>query len=202
VVLHAHEESASHNEQWHYRAIIGKLNYHPDIMYAVHQCTRFCENPKVEHTMAVKRIGRYLLGSMDRGVTCSPDTSSLVCYTDASFLGEWPKERAEHDPITACSRTGCLMMFANCPIVWSSNFQTEITHSATKAEYVALSQLLSHSPNVTDGQIETSKFHTKQPDTKGPLYSVQIQCQSNQNGTIAKDEAKDKTSECEVSSFL
>jgi hypothetical protein len=147
VVLHAHSESTPHVESWHYRAIIGKLNYlekssRPDISYAVHQCARFCENPKMEHSAAVKRIGRYLLGNRTQGVTFRADSSSLVCYTDASFLGEWLKETAEHDPITARSRTGYLITYANCPLIWSSKLQTEITHSATEAEYVALSQSL------------------------------------------------------------
>jgi hypothetical protein len=147
VVLHAHANSPPHNEIWHYRAVIGKLNYlekssRPDISYAVHQCARFCENPRVEHTAAVKRIGRYLLSSMDKGVTCTPDDSSLTCYTDASFLGKWLKEIAQDDPITARSRTGYLILYENCPFVWSSKLQTEITHSATEAEYVALSQSL------------------------------------------------------------
>jgi hypothetical protein len=82
VVLHAHEESPVHNESWHYRAVIAKLNYIeksscPDISYAVHQCAQFCENPKIEHTAAVKRIGRYLLGSAETGITSIPDQSSI-----------------------------------------------------------------------------------------------------------------------------
>lgn len=147
VVLHAHRDRSPHTEKWHYRAIIGKLNYlekssRPDISYAVHQCARFCEDPKVEHTAAVKQIGRYLLGSMKKGITCQPNQSSLVYYTDASFLGEWVKEIAQNSPITARSRTVYLILYANCPVVWCSKLQTEITHSATEAEYVALSQSL------------------------------------------------------------
>jgi hypothetical protein len=38
----------------------------PDISCAVHQCARHCANPKIQHTAAVKRIGRYLLGTKDK----------------------------------------------------------------------------------------------------------------------------------------
>jgi Reverse transcriptase (RNA-dependent DNA polymerase) len=146
VVLHAHEDSPCHIEPWSYRAVIGKLNFlekssRPDISYAVHQCSRFCECPKIEHTAAVKRIGRYLLSSMDQGITCLPNDNSLVVLSDASFLGEWVREIAPDDPITARSRTGYVILYGTCPVSWSSKLQTEIAHSATEAEYVALSQL-------------------------------------------------------------
>jgi hypothetical protein len=52
------------------------------------------------------------------------------------------KEIAQNSPITARSRTGYLILYANCPVVWCSKLQTEISHSATEAEYVALSQSL------------------------------------------------------------
>jgi Reverse transcriptase (RNA-dependent DNA polymerase) len=145
-ILHAYEGSTPHSEPWSYRSVIGKLNYlekssRPDISYAVHQCARFCENPKVEHSAAVKRIGRYLLYTKDRGIVCHPDDSSITCYSDASFLVEWEKTRSE-DPITARSRSGYVLMYARCPIIWSSRLQTEIAHSATEAEYISLSHSL------------------------------------------------------------
>ena len=40
------------------------------------------------------------------------------------------------------SRTGYVILFANCPIIWTSKLQTEITLSTTESEYVALSQSL------------------------------------------------------------
>ena len=38
------------------------------------------------------------------------------------------------------SRTGYIIKFANCPIVWVSKIQTEIYLSTTEAEYISLSQ--------------------------------------------------------------
>jgi hypothetical protein len=127
--------------------VIGKLNYlekcsRPDISYAVHQCARFLHFPKVEHSAAVKRIGRYLLATANEGIICKPNEESLTCYADASFAGEWIKEIAEEQSDTAKSRSGYIVQYAGCPIVWSSKLQTEHAFSATEAEYVALSQAL------------------------------------------------------------
>lgn len=77
--------STEHHEPWPYRSIIGKLNYlekclRRDISYAVHQCARYSQSPKVQHSQAVKRIVRYLLGKMDKGIIYAPDNTSLTCY--------------------------------------------------------------------------------------------------------------------------
>jgi hypothetical protein len=72
-VLHAHKDSTPHKESCHYRSIIGKLNClaqstRPDISYAVHQCARFSADPKIEHSRAIKAIGRYLAGTKYQGL--------------------------------------------------------------------------------------------------------------------------------------
>ena len=40
------------------------------------------------------------------------------------------------------SRTGYVIQYANCPIIWSSKLQSEIALSTTEAEYIAFSQCL------------------------------------------------------------
>ena len=40
------------------------------------------------------------------------------------------------------SRTGYVILYANCQIIWSSKLQTEIALSTTESEYIALSQSL------------------------------------------------------------
>jgi hypothetical protein len=96
----------------------------------------------IEHTAAVKRIGRYLLETSERGIICHPNNESVTCYADASFAGEWDKSIAQEVVDTARSHTGFVVMYANCPIMWSSKLQTEFALSATEAKYVALSQSL------------------------------------------------------------
>ena len=40
------------------------------------------------------------------------------------------------------SRTGYIIKYTNCPIVWSSKLQTEITMGTAEAKYVALLQAM------------------------------------------------------------
>ena len=61
------------NHDWHYRSLIGMLNdlektMRPEIVFAVHQCARFCENPKLSHERAVHQIVQYLSGTKDKGL--------------------------------------------------------------------------------------------------------------------------------------
>jgi hypothetical protein len=146
-ILHRYLESPKHNEPWDYRSVVGKLNYlekstRPDIAYAVHQCARFASDPRLEHTQAVKVIARYLKGTADQGLVCKPTNASFNCYCDADFAGNWNSEIAEHDSSTARSRSGYLITYGNCPLIWASRLQTEIALSSTESEYISLSQSL------------------------------------------------------------
>ena len=68
----------------------------------------------------------------------------FAVYADADFSGLWDRRTAEDEPNTARSRTGFVIMFAGCPIIWISRLQTEISLSTTEAEYIALSESLRH----------------------------------------------------------
>jgi hypothetical protein len=71
-----------------------------------------------------------------------PTDHSFEVYVDADFGGLWDREIAEDSPITSKSRTGYVVMYAGCPIIWGSQLQTEIALSTTEAEYLALSTAL------------------------------------------------------------
>jgi hypothetical protein len=60
---------------------------------------------------------------------------------DADWAGNWHKDYAD-DPSTALSRTGYVITYAGCPVVWASKLQPLITLSTTESEYVALSTAL------------------------------------------------------------
>ena len=51
------------------------------------------------------------------------------------------KAEAE-DAVNMSSRTGYVIQFMGCPILWVSKLQTEISLSRTEAEYIALSQAM------------------------------------------------------------
>ena len=59
----------------------------------------------------------------------------------AYFVGLWSVEDTE-DLIVAKSRTGFVILFANCLVLWISRLQQESALSTLHAEYVALSQAL------------------------------------------------------------
>jgi hypothetical protein len=101
--------------------VIGKLNFlekstRGDISYPVHQCARFSVNLKESHGEAVKRIGRYLMGTLDKGIILNPTEDSFECYVDADFCGNWNANTASEDAGTAKSRTGYVIKYAGCPI--------------------------------------------------------------------------------------
>ena len=114
-LLSRHPNSPDFDGSFDYRRVIGKLLFlekssRPDLTYAVHQCARFSHNPKVEHGNAVKRIGRYLKGTMDKGLIMKPDPNcKLDLHVDADFAGNWDKEIASTDPATAQSRHGYVL---------------------------------------------------------------------------------------------
>jgi len=131
---------------WNFHSVIGMLTYvststHPDIAFAVHQCAHFCTKPKRCHELAVGHIVHYLKGTKHCGYILRPSSEhrNLDCYVDADFAGLWSPS-SFHDPISIKSRTGYVISFASCPVLWSSKLQTEIALSTTEAEYIAMSQ--------------------------------------------------------------
>ena len=126
---------------------MGYLSYiqsivRPDITFAVQQCARFCNNPNRDHEEAVKRIARYLLNTKTKGLVLKPDkTRGLECHVDADFAGAWT-QHSSLDPLSCHSRTGFMISYAGCPILWKSKVQSLIALSTTEAEYIALSSAL------------------------------------------------------------
>jgi len=135
-------------EKWDYRSVIGKLNFlekstRPEIAYAVHQCAHFASNPRQSHANAVKYLCRYLLATKDKGLILRPDaTKSFEVHVDCDFAGNWVQEDAMNDPSTAKSRTGYIISYGGCPVVWASKLQTEVVLSSTESEFVGLSESL------------------------------------------------------------
>jgi hypothetical protein len=133
--------------KWNYRAVIGALEYlqgmtRPDLAYATHQCARFSNDPRQSHEIAVKRIGRYLKRTSTQGLILEPDMGKgFECYVDADWAGNWDKRFAT-DPASVFSRTGYVILYAGCPIIWASKMQSVVALSTTEAEYIALSTAL------------------------------------------------------------
>ena len=138
--LPADKEGEPCNESFNYASVIGMLMYlqghsRPDIGYVVHACARYTHNPKWSHELALKRIGKYLIGTRERGLIISPrEDINIDCYCDADFAGLWSYEDKQ-DPNCVKSRTGFVICVGGSPILWASRLQSEIALSMMEAEY-------------------------------------------------------------------
>ena len=87
---------------FNYASVVGMLLYlaghsRPDIAYAVNCAARYMFCPKLSHEQAVKRIGRYLKQTRDKGLVLNPtkdlDQLNIDCYPDADFAGLYGTRR-------------------------------------------------------------------------------------------------------------
>jgi hypothetical protein len=177
--------------RFNYRSVIGQLNFlekstRPDIAYATHQVARFCEDPRATHGEAVERIAKYLRDTRTEGVILSPNADkNFEVFADADFAGNWYKPTAAEDPSTAKSRTGYVVRYAGCPVIWASKLQTMIALSSCEAEYISLSQALRDTIPMMSliKEIRDKGFH---------VYSTEpiVHCQAFEDNSGALEIAK------------
>eukprot|EP00984_Skeletonema_dohrnii_P014206 scaffold5948_cov143-Skeletonema_dohrnii-CCMP3373.AAC.1 len=143
-------------EDFSYPAIVGQLLYltghtRPELAYAVNQCARYMFNPKRSHELALLRIGKYLKATRTKGIVIKP-TGGLLninAYPDADFAGMYGHEN-DTDPACVKSRTGFVILAANCPISWKSTLQTKTALSTMEAEISALAHCMKEVVGIMD----------------------------------------------------
>jgi hypothetical protein len=125
-----------------YREAVGILLWlartaRPDIIYAVAELSKHCNDHGPEHEEAVKRTLRYLKGTINLGVMYrKAQELTLELYTDANFGGEGP-----HAEFPMRSTTGTVLMAKGVgPIACASRLQATVAKSTAEAEYAAMSQ--------------------------------------------------------------
>ncbi|XP_042494177.1 uncharacterized mitochondrial protein AtMg00810-like [Macadamia integrifolia] len=102
-----------------YRSLVGALQYltmtRPDLSFAVNSVCQYMHAPTISHFGMVKRILRYVKGTLDRGLRIVRDRSlALYAFSDSDWAGCL---------ITWCSTTSfCTFLGANC-ISWSAKKQ-------------------------------------------------------------------------------
>ncbi|GJQ91674.1 putative ribonuclease H-like domain-containing protein [Tanacetum coccineum] len=118
----------------HYRGMIGTLLYltasRPDLQFAICMCARYQARPTEKHLNAVKRIFRYLKGTVHRGLWYPKDSSfALTAFADADHAGCQDTRR---------STSGQLL--GDRLVSWSSKKgRKSAGYPSTEAEYIALS---------------------------------------------------------------
>ncbi|GJR28031.1 hypothetical protein Tco_1104263 [Tanacetum coccineum] len=122
-------------DQTKYRSMIGSLMYltasRPDLVFAVCMCARYQSRPTKKHLEAVKRVFRYLQGTINMGLWYPKDTAmALTAYADADHAGCQDTRR---------STSGSAQFLGDKLVSWSSKKQTSTSISSTEAEYIAMS---------------------------------------------------------------
>ncbi|KAM1978239.1 hypothetical protein ACFX16_014949 [Malus domestica] len=119
-----------------YRSLVGALQYLtftcPDIAFVVNNVCQFMNTPTDVHLSLVKRIFRFLQGTIKCGLTFTSGSGlHLRGYSDSDWAA---------DVNTRRSITGHVVYLGDNPISWQSKKQTSISRSSTEAEYKALAR--------------------------------------------------------------
>ncbi|XP_057424703.1 uncharacterized mitochondrial protein AtMg00810-like [Lotus japonicus] len=124
-----------------YRSLAGALQYLtftcPDISYVVQQVCLHMHAPRTEHMLALKRILRYVQGTLQFDLHLYPSPiEKLISYTDADWGG---------CPDTRRSTSGYYVFLGDNLISWSSKRQPTLSRSSAEAEYLGVANVVSES---------------------------------------------------------
>ncbi|GKA52355.1 retrovirus-related pol polyprotein from transposon TNT 1-94 [Tanacetum coccineum] len=126
----------------HYRGMIGTLLYltasRPDLQFAICMCAWYQARPTEKHLHAVKRIFRYLRGTVNRGLWYSKDSSiALIAFADADHAGCQDTRRS----------TSSSMQFLGDRLVsWSSKGRKALRYPVRKLNILLSSGTLQLKP--------------------------------------------------------
>ncbi|XP_039304387.1 secreted RxLR effector protein 161-like [Solenopsis invicta] len=133
------KETKDEEKRFPYREATGCLNYiatvsRPDISYAVSKLARYSNDPQQLHWKAVKRVMKYLKGTIDVSLYFHKELSDeLIGYCDSDYAGELKERR---------STSGYVFLIHGGPIAWSSSLQRITALSSSEAEYMSISDAL------------------------------------------------------------
>ena len=118
-----------------YQSMVGSLLHlagatRPDIAYAIGVVSKNNANPTEAHLTAVKRIFRYLKGTISLKLRYKPSKETkLLGYSDA----DWANDLDDRH-----STSGNVFIMTGGAISWQSQKQQTIALSTSEAEYMAL----------------------------------------------------------------
>ncbi|PKU66070.1 Retrovirus-related Pol polyprotein from transposon TNT 1-94 [Dendrobium catenatum] len=116
-----------------YRRIIGSLQYltltRPDIAYAVNALSQHMHKPAPKHSVMLKKLLRYIQGSIDFGLPINCSNLTLKTYSDADWAS---------DPDTRKSTSGFCTFLGDTLVSWTVKKQNTVSRSSTESEYRAL----------------------------------------------------------------
>ena len=135
-----------------YREAVGSLMYlmvgtRPDLAFAIGKLSRFVSCYGKEHWATIKRVLRYVQGSMDKGLVFDKNSSCVLRgFSDADWAGDHETRR---------STTGFTFIFGGAAVSWCSKLQKTVALSTMEAENMALcevsKEVFYHPPGVREG---------------------------------------------------
>ncbi|GJY44331.1 retrovirus-related pol polyprotein from transposon TNT 1-94 [Tanacetum coccineum] len=116
------------------RSIVGSLQYlaitRPDVSFAVNKLSQFMHAPTQLHLQALKRVLRYLKGTIHHGLFLNRKSAiTLTAFSDSNWGGIKDNGR---------STTAYILYLGSNIISWRSARQKSVSRSSTEAEYKAL----------------------------------------------------------------
>ncbi|GJW24992.1 hypothetical protein Tco_0038803 [Tanacetum coccineum] len=110
--------------------MVGSLIYliasRPNLVFAICMCARYQAKPTKKHFEAIKRVFRYLKGTINMGLWYPKDNAmSLTAYADADHAGCQDSRR---------STSGSAQFLRDRLVSWSSKKQQSTTISTTRGD--------------------------------------------------------------------
>lgn len=133
-VLITSDESGEAVDATMFKSMVGGLRYllhtRPDISFSVGVVSRYMERPTKIHLEAVKRIMRYVKGTIHYGLVYSEDSRNNVLngFCDSDLAGHLDDRR---------STSGMVFYLNESVITWVSQKQRCVALSSCEAEFMA-----------------------------------------------------------------
>ena len=192
-----------------YREIVGSLLYasigtRPDIAHAVHEISKFNNNPTSQHYKAALRVLKYLSGtnsshiltyrasgnSLNKFVIDGKTIFAPVLHVTVFCDADWAGDHADRK-----STTGYLVRINNNTVSWSAKKQNTTSLSSAEAEYMAIASAAQET--IWMRQFLTELFHLNLDINN--IYSCTILTDNTSAAQIAKhDVSHDRTKHIDI----